>query len=430
MNFKILFILAILVIFTTIGLSKFKYNLFGQKPVKIGILHSTTGTMANMEQGLVDTALMAIDQINSSLFKQLYGGIEPIIKDCKSDPKLYASAAQDLITEHGVVAIFGCSNRESRLAVKEIVESHDNLLFYPFHYEGLEESQNIVYLGALPNQRILPAINWCLDNIGKKIFFITSDSVEDLAMYELIKNYINSLNGQIIDQIIIKSQDISSMAKQAITQIQKSKPEIILHNIKDIEFNKTLFKEIQNTDIRDIPFFSLSLDNFAMQEIGLPLVQGKYIATNYVQNILSDINFDFVKKYKIKFGSKESISDAMEAVYVGLNIWAQACIKTGTTESSIIKDTIIKESFNAPEGPVSVDGNHHLWKIARIGKFRLDSTINIIWTSLDVIEPTPYPGYLTKPQWLNLIKQIGRPESLTHKNVSNTRAIRSKKGTS
>ncbi len=229
-----------------------------QNPIKVGIIHSLTGTMGSSETPVEEATLMAINEINEN--GGLLGGrpILPIIIDIKSDWNFAAKEVKKLIVDEHVKAIFGCWTSACRKTIKPIIEENDSLLFYPLQYEGLEQSPNIVYTGAAPNQQIIPAVKWAYDHLGKNIFLVGSDYVFPRTANAIIKDQVKGLGGEIVGEeyIILGSQ----VVEEIIDKIVKAKPDFILNTING-DSNIAFFKTLREKGVtsKTIPTISFSI---------------------------------------------------------------------------------------------------------------------------------------------------------------------------
>lgn len=402
---KIIIILIILVVAIT-GLWFYRNRdvLFGET-IKVGILHSLTGTMAISEQSVVDSTLMAIDEINQQ------GGvlgrrIEPVVADGRSDESTFVEEAERLIVAEGVSVVFGCWTSSSRKAVKKVFEKYDHLLFYPVQYEGIEESANIVYTGATPNQQIIPAVKWCFDNLGTRFFLVGSDYVFPRTANEIVKDVLTSIGGDIAGEeyIPIGSDDVAGM----IQKIIEAKPDVILNTING-DSNIHFFRQLRAAGISsaDIPTMSLSIAEDELRIMGVEQMVGDYASRNYFQCLETDENKRFVKRFKEKYGYQRVISAPMEAGYFGVFLWAQAVKEAGTDDVSEVRRHIGDQSYNAPGGMVYISPeNNHVWKNVRIGKVKRDGQFNMVWSSKKPIRPVVYPAYRSKSQWDEFIQDL------------------------
>jgi len=354
--------------------------------------------MAISEKSVVDATLLAIEEINEQ------GGllgrkIEPVVADGESDWPTFANEAERLITQEKVSTVFGCWTSASRKTVKPVFEKHDHLLFYPVQYEGLEQSPNIVYTGAAPNQQIIPAVRWCFENIGRKFFLVGSDYVFPRTANEIIRDQLRSLHGEIVGEqyILLGSQDV----QDAVQSIIAAEPDVILNTING-DTNVSFFRELRAAGItpEKIPTMSFSIAEDELRTMGLGAMVGDYASWNYYQSVDREENREFVKRFQEKYGPDRVTDDPMEAAYAGVHLWAQAVREAGTDDPRAVRDAVTNQRFEAPEGTVYVDPrNNHLWKTVRIGQVKEDGQFAIVWTSERPIRPDPFPGYRTEPEW-------------------------------
>ena len=372
--------------------------------IKIGILHSQTGALASLERPVSEAGLLAIDEINKQ------GGIngyllKPIIADGKSNWDHFAKEAERLIVEEKVLAIFGCITSASRKTVKPIIEKYNNLLIYPMQYEGVEQSPNIMYLGEAPNQQTLPAVMWCINNLGKRFFLVGSDYIYPRIAHEIIKDQINSLGGTVVGEMFVKLG--TTQVGPIVEMIKKSKPNVILNNLVGKDNNSAFFKALYNDPAitpEEMPVMSFAIGEQDFSDLEKAHIAGNYATWNYMQSIFSERNREFVKAFKEKYGAHRVISDPMEAEYVGVYIWAQTVKEYKTAQPEVIKDALKGQSFYAPEGTVYIDDeSRHSWKIVRLGKIRSDGQFTILWDSQKPIRPIPYPLYQDKAFWEKLL---------------------------
>lgn len=381
------------------GYFGYRYYIQAKPPIKVGILHSLTGTMAISEASVKDATLMAIDEINEK--GGLLNGrrIEPIIIDIKSDWGFAKEMAKKLIEEDKVNVVFGCWTSACRKTIKPVFEDKNHLLFYPVQYEGLEQSPNIVYTGATPNQQIFPAVKWAFDNIGKKVFLVGSDYVFPRTANALIRNKIEGLGGQVVGEeyIILGSKDV----EKAVDEITLTNPDVILNTING-DTNIEFFKKLREKGIHPdrIPTISFSIGEGELKNFDPKMVEGDYAAWNYFQSLPLKNNESFVQRFKDKYGQDRVLSDPMEAGYFGVLLWSQAVEDAGSADVLRVKQQIRKQSLNAPEGLVYIDPEtQHTWKIVRIGKIKHDGQFDVIWDSKKPVRPIPYPIYRTVLDW-------------------------------
>ncbi|WP_309385280.1 urea ABC transporter substrate-binding protein [Cerasicoccus frondis] len=390
-----------------------------EQTVKVGILHSATGTMANSELPVIDAVRMAIDEINASNF--LPGiKLEPVIRDGQSKERIFAMQADQLLSDDKVAVIFGGWTSASRKAMTPVLEKHDALLFYPVQYEGAESSPNIVYTGAAPNQQIIPAVYWAMKDKGAKRFYLVgSDYVFPRTANEVIKDQVKALGGEIVGEryLPLGSEDTEEMA----ADIAKTQPDFILNTING-DSNIAFFRALREAGVTsdEIPTISFSIDESLLQSMGMEkqLLVGDFAAWNYFQSIPTRENREFVRNFKQAYGKDSVTSDAVDAAYSGVYLWAEAVRKANedkdwilpeTTSAESVRENIGNRSFLAPGGMVFIDPqNQHLYKTARIGRILNDGQFAIEWESDAPVRPAPYPMFRPREAWdeyLAMLKQ-------------------------
>jgi urea transport system substrate-binding protein len=367
-------------------------------PIRVGVLHSLSGTMAISARPVTESTLMAIDELNAA--GGLLGrSIEAVVRDGASDPFTFAREAERLITVDRVVATFGCWTSSGRKRVKPIVERHRQLLFYPVQYEGLEASPAIVYTGAVPNQQIIPAVTWALDNLGRRFFLVGSDYVFPHTAHAIIRHVTDAIGGEIVGEAYaaLGARELAG----TVDAIRRARPDVILNTING-DTNAAFFRALRAAGISpaEIPTISFSIAETELASMGVNGFVGDYAAWNYFQSIDSAENRRFVAALRRRLGPGTTASDPMEAAYLGVHLWARAVQEAGTTATAAVLQTLADQSFPAPEGIVYVDGlTHHTWKTVRIGRIRADGQFDIVWHSGRPVRPTPFPAHRSRAEW-------------------------------
>ncbi len=401
---------SLLIILATVCAIILWYNIVQKEKkdgtIPIGILHSLTGTMAISEKPVVDATLLAIEEINQA------GGvlgkkITPIIVDGKSDWPTFAKKAKTLITKRKVPVVFGCWTSASRKTVKPVFEKYNHLLFYPVQYEGLETSKNIVYTGATTNQQVVPGVTWCFYHLGKRFFLVGSDYVFPRTANAIIKEVVQSIGGTIVGEeyLLLGSKDVNHI----VEKIAATKPQVIINTING-DSNIPFFKGLRKAGITPerIPTMSFSIAEPELKQLDIASMIGDYATWSYFQSIDTPANRTFVKKIQKKYGADHVISDPMEAAYFGVYLWAQAANEAHSFEPEKVRAHLQFQSFNAPEGVVSIDPlNQHTWKRVRIGKVQSTGQFNIIWDSQKTVRPQPFPFvYRSKQAWEEFLMSL------------------------
>ncbi|WP_447969453.1 urea ABC transporter substrate-binding protein [Nitrospira sp. M1] len=358
--------------------------------IKVGILHSLTGTLASNGQSVVDGILMAIDEINEQ------GGLlgktlKPIISDGASNPTIFERNAAALIGQDHVHTIFGCWSSANRKAVKPIVEREDQLLWYPVQYEGNEQSPAIMYGGAAPNQQIIPAIQWGIQQFGKRVFLIGSDYLFPRAANQLIKTLLPHYHGTLTGELY---QPLGKQDFQHIIQtIKLAKPDFIINTING-DSNQGFFQSLGGIKLtaNDIPVISTSIGEDELQRIGIEHTLGHYSVLNYFQSIDSPSNRRFVANFKRRYGQDRVTGDPIESAYSQVHLYAMAVRKAGSVSPPIIRQAARGLIYGAPQGLIRIDpDNQHTWKVTRIGRVQDNGQFAEAWKSHEPLPPNPYP---------------------------------------
>lgn len=366
--------------------------------IRVGILHSSTGTMAISEGSVADATRLALEEINAA-GGVLGRAVEAVVVDGASKPSSFASEAERLIVDEKVAVIFGCWTSASRRTVKPILERHDHLMFYPVQYEGLEQSPNIVYTGAAPNQQIIPAVKWSFDHLGKRAFLVGSDYVFPRTANALIRAQIDALRGQVVGEAYVPlgSTDVGAV----IDAIAAAKPEVVLNTINgdtNVPFFAALAKQVGGAE--RLPVMSFSLAEDELRAMGAATLVGHYATWNYFQSVATPENEAFVRGFKKRFGEDRVTDDPMEAAYFGVHLWAQAAEAARSADPREVRKRLRDQSYLAPGGLVSLDAEtQHTWKTVRVGKIRADGQFDVVWTSDKPVRPVPYPLLRSRESW-------------------------------
>ena len=362
--------------------------------IKVGLLHSLSGTMAISETTVVDAEELAIEEINAKggiLGKQ----IEIVKEDGASDWPTFAEKATKLIDQDKVAVVFGCWTSASRKAVLPVFESKNHMLWYPVQYEGQECSKNIFYTGAAPNQQIEPAVQWLLDNKGKKFFLVGSDYVFPRTANTIIKEQLKALGGETVgeDYLPLGNTEVTPI----ITKIKAALPDGgVIFNSLNGDSNVAFFKQLQGAGLTPdkYPSMSVSIAEEEVRQIGKEFLLGHYAAWNYFQTVDTPENKTWVEAFKAKYGADRVTNDPMEAAYIMVYLWKQAVEKAGTTELEAVRAAALGQEFAAPEGPVKMNVNHHISKTVRIGQVRDDGLFDIVFATPGPVDPIPWNQYV------------------------------------
>ncbi|PWW02040.1 amino acid/amide ABC transporter substrate-binding protein (HAAT family) [Hoeflea marina] len=360
--------------------------------IKIGVLHSLSGTMAISETTLKDTMLMLIEQQNAK------GGIlgkklEAVVVDPASDWPLFAEKARELLTVDKVDVMFGCWTSVSRKSVLPVIEELNGLLFYPVQYEGEESSKNVFYTGAAPNQQAIPATDYFLEELGvQKFALLGTDYVYPRTTNKILEAYLKSKGIPESDIFInytpFGHSDWSKIVADVVALGADGKKVGVISTING-DANIGFYKELAAAGISadDIPVVAFSVGEEELSGLDTSNLVGHLAAWNYFQSADAPANAEFIKEWKAFAGEKRVTNDPMEATYIGFNMWVKAVEKAGTTDVDAVSAAIIGETFpNLTGGTAEMLPNHHLSKPVLIGEIQADGQFDI------VSQTEPVPG--------------------------------------
>jgi urea transport system substrate-binding protein len=351
--------------------------------VKVGILHSRSGTMAISENTVAEAELMAIEEINQAGGLEIGGQrlrIVPIEEDGASDWPTFAEKAQKLIDQDQVAVVFGGWTSASRKAMLPVFESRDHFLFYPIQYEGQECSKNIFYAGAAPNQQAEPAVEWLLENKGKEFFLVGSDYVYPRTANTIIKEQLAVQGGTVVgeDYLPLGNTEVAPI----IAKIKQALPDGgVIVNTLNGDSNVAFFKQLQAAGITPEAGYTIMSFSVAEEEvaaIGPEFLQGTFAAWNFFQTLDTPESKQFTEAFQAKYGDNRVTNDPAEAAYNMVYLWAAAAEKAGTVDDDEVRKAMIGVSFDAPQGTVTVQPNHHLEKRVLIGEVREDGMFEIV----------------------------------------------------
>ncbi len=386
---------------------------FAQETIKVGVLHSLSGTMAISETVLKDTVLMAIDEINAKgglLGKKL----EPVVVDPASNWPLFAEKAKQLITQDKVAAVFGCWTSVSRKSVLPVFEETNALLFYPVQYEGEELSKNVFYTGAAPNQQAIPAVEYLMSKDGgnaKRWVLLGTDYVYPRTTNKILRAFLKAKG--VADADIMEEYTPFGHAdyQTIIAKIKKfsaeGKKTAVVSTING-DSNVPFYKELGNQGLKakDVPVVAFSVGEEELRGVDTKPLVGHLAAWNYFQSIKTPANDEFIKKWsayaKAKgiAGHKDKplTNDPMEATYIGFNMWAQAVTKAKSTDVDKVIAAMGGQTFKAPSGITSTmdEKNHHLHKSVFIGEVQADGQFKVVWKTPGPVAADPWSDYIAE----------------------------------
>ena len=378
--------------------------------IKVGILHSLSGTMAISETALKETALMTIAEINAKggvLGKQL----EAVVVDPASNWPLFAEKARQLLSQDKVAVVFGCWTSVSRKSVNPVFKELNGLLFYPVQYEGEELEKNVFYTGAAPNQQAIPAVEYLMSKDGgsaKRWVLLGTDYVYPRTTNKILRAFLKSKG--VADADIMEDytpfghsdyQTIIAKIKKFASEGKKTAVVSTINGDSNVPF----YKELGNAGLKatDVPVVAFSVGEEELRGVDTKPLVGHLAAWNYFQSIKNPQNDAFIKMYKDwakkqKLPKAESVvtNDPMEATYIGIHMWAQAVEKAKTTDVDKVIAAVGGQKFKAPSGfEIQMDPkNHHLHKPVLIGEVKADGQFNVVWKTKGPVKAAPWSPFI------------------------------------
>ncbi|MFT4713111.1 MAG: urea transport system substrate-binding protein, partial [Candidatus Azotimanducaceae bacterium] len=339
--------------------------------VKMGILHSLTGTIAIAEKSVVDAELLAVEEINNA------GGvmgrkIEAIVEDGASDWPTFAEKARKLLEKDKVASVMGCYTSASRKAVLPVFEKLNGLLYYPTYYEGLEISPNIMYTAQEATQSSIAATEWLYQNRGKSFYLVGSDYIWPRTTIKLCKITLARLGGKVAGENYYPLGHIEFSS--AINKIKASKPDVIINCVVGGS-NVAFFKQLKAAGVIDdgTTVLSLAVSEEEVSGIGSENTAGTLTCLGYFQSLKNAANKKFVSAFKKKYGADRVTGDTLACAYTAVHLWAMAAEKAGSFDVQKVIAASAGLEIDGPEGKVKFHkDNHHLWKHVRIGEFLAD----------------------------------------------------------
>ncbi|MBC2654892.1 urea ABC transporter substrate-binding protein [Pseudomonas sp. MSSRFD41] len=377
--------------------------------IKVGILHSLSGTMAISETSLKDMALMTIDEINAK------GGVngkqlEAVVVDPASNWPLFAEKGRQLLSQDKVAVVFGCWTSVSRKSVLPVFEELNGLLFYPVQYEGEEMSPNVFYTGAAPNQQAIPAVEYLMSEDGgsaKRFFLLGTDYVYPRTTNKILRSFLHAKG--------VADKDI----EEVYTPFGHSDYQTIVASIKKFaaggktavistvngDSNVPFYKELANQGLKatEVPVVAFSVGEEELRGIDTKPLVGNLAAWNYFESVDNPVNQKFVAAWKayakaknLPGADKAVTNDPMEATYVGIHMWAQAVEKAKSTDVDKVREALAGQTFAAPSGyTLTMDpSNHHLHKPVMIGEIQPDGQFNVVWQTAGPVRAQPWSPYI------------------------------------
>ena len=382
-------------------LGAFSVSAQDEETIKVGVLHSLSGTMAISETTLKDTVLMLIEEQNAAgglLGKQL----EAVVVDPASNWPLFAEKARELLDLEQVAVVFGCWTSVSRKSVLPVFEELNGLLFYPVQYEGEESSKNVFYTGAAPNQQAIPAVDYLMNELGAERWVLAgTDYVYPRTTNKILEAYLKA-KGVADEDIMINYTPFGHSDWQSIvSDIKKfgsaGKKTAVVSTVNG-DANVPFYKELGNQGIaaEDIPVIAFSVGEEELSGIDTGPLVGHLAAWNYFMSVPAEVNDAFIDEWLDFIGDEDRVTnDPMEAHYIGFKMWAEAVEKAGTTDATAVQDAIIGVTVpNLSGGMATMLANHHITKPVLIGEIQDDGQFDIVWETPDLVPGDAWSDFL------------------------------------
>jgi urea transport system substrate-binding protein len=373
-------------------------------PIRIGVLHSLSGTMAVSESPLVDAIRLAVEEINRN------GGLlgrplEMIVADGRSDDREFATLARRMIERDRVSALFACWTSSCRKTIKPIVEKHQHLMFYPVQYEGLESSRNIVYAGSVLNQQLIPGIRWASERFGKRWYVIGSDYIFPRTASVIVRDVASATGATLLKESYkpLGSREFADIAEE----IRRLQPDLVINTVNG-DSNIHLFETLRQSRLSHVPVLSFSVSETELQAIGSASYHPNHYAVwSYFQSLPNEANRAFVEAYKRRFGAERVTSDPILASHDSVLLWATAVRAAGTANPGSVNQALATVSIASPSGIVAIDNEtRHLWKFARVGRALANAQFELLYATPQTLRPMPFPIHRSRPEWQQISERL------------------------
>jgi urea transport system substrate-binding protein len=370
----------------------FSGQVFAQETVKLGLLHSLSGTIALSEASLVDAEKMAVEEINAA------GGvlgrrIEVVVEDGASENTVFAEKTRKLLERDKVAAIIGCYTSASRKAVLPGLTAGKGLLYYPTYYEGQEQDKRVIYTSQEATQSVVAAMDWMVKHKGKSIFLVGSDYIYPRTCNKIAKQALAKLGGKVVGEEYapLGHSEFSSI----INKIKAAKPDCIYSTVvagSNVAFYKQL--RAAGLDGSKQALLSTVVSENEIDGIGRDNAVGYYACMGYFQNLKTVANERFVKAFKAKYGAQRVIGDPMEVAYNSVYLWKLGVEKAKSFDPEKVIAASAGLEIEAPEGKVRVhESNQHVYKKVRVGRALPDGQFEVVWESPELMPPNPFPKF-------------------------------------
>jgi len=376
-----------------------------EPPIRVGILHSLSGPLKISEESMRDAEILALTEINKA--GGLLGrSVEWVVADGESDPKVFGRQARRLIEVEEVSVIFGGMTSACREAVEEVVRPTGQLFVFPSNYEGLDLSLTAICTGPLPNQQVIPAVNWCFETLkARKFYLVGSSDVMSYGIHTIVRDQLKAL-GLACEGESYLEVDGQGVA-QAIAAIKASSADVVISSVAG-DANGDFFHQMAQAGLTpdNLPVVSVSVTEDDLRQLPVAEMVGDYAAWGYFQTVDRPENRDFIARFKKMYGPDRPTSDSITSAYGGVKFWAQAVEEAGTDKADEVRKHLRNQTRDAAEGVVSIDSDTmHAWRPFYLGKIRGDGLFDVVWSLEKPIRPVPFPMFRTRNYWEDAVEK-------------------------
>ena len=358
---------------------------------RVGVLFSSSGFLALIEETQLRGTLLAIDEINAA------GGINgrelvPVIYDPASESAAFGRYARRLMVEDRVTTIFGCYTSSSRKAVLPVVERLNGLLWYPTLYEGFEFSPNVIYTGAAPNQNSVALCRYLMDHYGPRFYFVGSDYIYPRESNRIMHELLRANGGEVVGETYLSLRARQRDFLPVIRDIRRLQPDVIFSTVVG-DSTVHLYQSYADAgfDPKVMPIASLTTTEAEIRAMGFDVGEGHVTAAPYFEGVAGPSNSSFVARYKKRYGADEPTNMCVEAAYFQVHIFAKALEQTNSTDTDLLRSMVLGSTFDAPQGRVSINAScshADLW--TRIGRVNRRGQFDVVQQSLSPVLADPY----------------------------------------
>lgn len=400
--------LGLLVLFIVVGALIFFFtngSAVVENPITIGFIHSSSKMGLADKSYLIDAVNFAVKEINQR------GGVlgRPlVVRVIDSEGPSFEESFESLIRNESINVFFGCLTSACLAKVKPVLEQQYGLLFFPASYEGFEQSSNVIYLGAVPNQQIIPGVRWAIDHIGGSFYMIGSNNTRSLVAHQMAQDLAKVANANIVGESLISNGDAEIMREifiKKVKEIQKLQPKFIFSTL-DAENNKNFMMEVSKAGLGHIPVLFLNLNQEQAIEVSQLNIKNIYTLDSYYQDFPTDINNRFVSSLRRSLNKQIFVNPDMENIYNSIYLWADTVKQKKSLDPLHVNtETLLRQTFPGPSGIVSIDSmNRHAWKFSMVLQLTASGSFKMVDRSPFPLKPSPWPVYRTRDEWSNIIK--------------------------